>query len=85
MLLFSIRSNDDYKIITIRPDPLYLGLVMCLKSLVECSSCHEKETVSLEYHPHLFLNERGEYECSILETNRIRALLGLKPLEIDDE
>ena len=61
------------------------GLAMCLNSHVECSSCYEKETVSLEYHPHLFLNERGEYECSILETNRIRALLGLRPLEIDDE
>lgn len=33
------------------------------------------------YHPHVFLNERGEYECTVLETNRIRALLGLAPLE----
>ena len=85
MLLFSIKSNDDYKIITIRPDPLYLGLALCLNSLVECFSSYEKETLSLEYHPHLFLNERGEYECSILETNRIRALLGLRPLELDDK
>lgn len=33
------------------------------------------------YHPHLFVNSRGEYECSVIETNRIRQLLGLSPLE----
>ena len=85
MLLFSIKDNDDYKIITIRPDPLYLGLRLSLDWFLECYSSYEKETSSSKYHPHLFINERGEYECSILETNRIRELLGLKPLEMDDE
>ena len=27
----------------------------------------------------------GEIACSVEETNRLRALLGLKPLKVDDE
>ena len=33
------------------------------------------------YTPHLFINDKGEYECTISETNRIRERLGLNPLE----
>ena len=29
----------------------------------------------------MFINEKGEYECTITETNRIRQMLGLAPLE----
>ena len=85
MLLYSIKGNDDYQIITIRPDPLYLGHYCYWNSLSECSSSSMNDTLSFELHPHLFLNERGEYECSIIETNRIRALLNLPPLDLDDE
>ena len=39
---------------------------------------------SAVYRPHMFINERGEYECTVVETNRIRALCHLPPLESID-
>ena len=61
-IAYSIRSDDEYKLIEIRSNSLN----------IDCP---------IVYHPHLFINEHGEYECSVIETNRIRQLLGLPPLE----
>ncbi|KAK8798200.1 hypothetical protein WA588_003285, partial [Blastocystis sp. NMH] len=68
MLIYTIRSNDDYKILSIRPDPLYLEC--------DCSPPIDTEQPTV-YRPHMFINERGEYECTVVETNRIRALCNL--------
>lgn len=61
-IAYSIRSDDEYKLIEIRSNSLN----------IDCP---------IVYHPHLFINDHGEYECSVIETNRIRQLLGLPPLE----
>lgn len=50
---------------------MQLGSVSFFLFIVECSL----------YTPHMFINKKGEYECTILETNRIRKQLGLQPLE----
>ncbi|KAK8821630.1 hypothetical protein WA556_002078, partial [Blastocystis sp. ATCC 50177/Nand II] len=55
MLLYSIKSDSEYKILPIRPSSIQL----------EC----EKPAA---FVPHLFINDRGEYECTVIETNRIR-------------
>lgn len=60
--MFTIRSEDEYKVIEVRKNALQ----------IDCPPV---------YHPHVFVNSRGEYECSVIETNRIRNLLGLSPLD----
>lgn len=61
-IVYSIRSEDNYKLIEVRKNSLE----------IDCPPV---------YRPHLFVNSHGEYECSVIETNRIRQLLGLDPLE----
>lgn len=48
------------------------GYGFCIHLSIECNV----------YTPHLFLNENGEYECTVIETNRLREMLGLAPLEL---
>lgn len=49
----------------------------------DCSPPIDTEQPTV-YRPHMFINERGEYECTVVETNRIRALCNLPPLEWSD-
>ena len=74
MLLYSIKSDSEYKILPIRPSSIQLG---CFCSFPSCQECEKPAA----FVPHLFINDRGEYECTVIETNRIRQMLGLPPLE----
>lgn len=71
LVLYSIKSEDDYKIVKVRENTMHLGNLNISMLSIECDV----------YTPHLFINDKGEYECTISETNRIRERLGLSLLE----